>query len=219
MVVAQMPSLAELIGLRDPLTGAQYQPGPSPWGRSPFLSGLAGAAALPGDVYAGRVNPMSDEGIQKALGIASLMGLNATGAPRGALGAGPVFRGTETGGNPLRSFREGDLGTGIYYTPSERLAASYGGGPTASVSKGTRQVHERFLEDALPEETVYLHGGRKYGEPVQLIDGNGNKIWEGDWKGANIDAALKEMNPRVVIGAPGSIGEGQIAIRDPSLLR
>jgi len=49
------------------------------------------ALLLPGDVYAGRIDPMSDEGIKKATGLAGLMmGAPLGGAPSGALGSGAV---------------------------------------------------------------------------------------------------------------------------------
>jgi hypothetical protein len=58
------------------------------WGG--MLRDMWGAAKLPGDVYAGRVDPTSDEGIKKATGLAGMAMMGATAAPRGALGSGPV---------------------------------------------------------------------------------------------------------------------------------
>jgi hypothetical protein len=43
-----------------------------------------GAVTLPGDVYAGRVNPMSDEAVGRAAELAGLMTLGASGVPAGA---------------------------------------------------------------------------------------------------------------------------------------
>ena len=52
------------------------------------------AAKLPGDVYAGRADPLSEEGIGRAADLGGLvMGGTYAGAPRGAVGAGPVRRG------------------------------------------------------------------------------------------------------------------------------
>jgi hypothetical protein len=49
------------------------------------------AAKLPGDVYAGRADPLSDESIGRATNLAGLtMGGTFAGAPKGAMGAGPV---------------------------------------------------------------------------------------------------------------------------------
>lgn len=42
-----------------------------------------GAATLPGDVYAGRVDPMSDEAVQRSADFAGLMTLGAGGVPAG----------------------------------------------------------------------------------------------------------------------------------------
>lgn len=50
---------------------------------------LYGAATLPGDVYAGRVDPNSDEGLDRAADLAGMMtGVGGTGSPSGALRAG-----------------------------------------------------------------------------------------------------------------------------------
>lgn len=74
----QQPTLLERLG----------QTWPARLGRS-----LYDAATLPGDVYAGRVDPRSDEGIGRAADLAGLvMGGTFSGAPFGALGAGPVGR-------------------------------------------------------------------------------------------------------------------------------
>jgi hypothetical protein len=49
-----------------------------------------GAAALPGDVYAGRVDPMSQQGIERAADLTGLMTLGSFGVqrPHGSLGMG-----------------------------------------------------------------------------------------------------------------------------------
>lgn len=133
---------------------------------------------------------------------------------------GEVYRGTGSGQDPanLRSSL-GDLGKGVYLTPSRPIAESYGGGPEASISKGTRQVHAYTMPELFPEEVVFVFGGKKIGSPVTLVDGNGLKIWEGDWKGENIERALaNEPDIKAVVGTPDSIGLNQIAIRDPSIL-
>ena len=71
-----MASLLELLGQTWPARMAQ---------------GAWSAAKLPGDVYAGRVDPLSEEGIGRAADLGGLvMGGTFAGAPRGALGAGPV---------------------------------------------------------------------------------------------------------------------------------
>jgi hypothetical protein len=71
-----MASLLELLGQTWPARLAQ-----SAWS----------AAKLPGDVYAGRVDPLSDEGIGRAADLGGLvMGGTYAGAPRGVLGSGPT---------------------------------------------------------------------------------------------------------------------------------
>lgn len=52
------------------------------------------AAKLPGDVYAGRVDPMSQDAINRASDLAGLvMGSTFAASPAGAVGVGPVKRG------------------------------------------------------------------------------------------------------------------------------
>ncbi len=55
-----------------------------------ILGNVKGALSLPGDVYAGRVNPESPEGISRTMGLAGMM-VGTPGGPLGALGSG--FRG------------------------------------------------------------------------------------------------------------------------------
>lgn len=64
-----------------------------------FVTGLLGsaqsAATLPGDVYAGRVDPRSDEGIQRATDLAGLAmtgGVAGAGPGGFAVGSGPTFQ-------------------------------------------------------------------------------------------------------------------------------
>lgn len=73
-----MPSLFELLG----------QTWPARMAKSAY-----GAVTLPGDVYAGRVDPLSEEGIGRSADLGGLvMGGTYAGAPRGAIGAGPTRR-------------------------------------------------------------------------------------------------------------------------------
>ena len=71
-----MPSLMDLLGETWPARMAK-----SAWS----------AAKLPGDVYAGRTDPLSEEGIGRAADLGGMvMGGTFAGAPAGAMGAGPV---------------------------------------------------------------------------------------------------------------------------------
>lgn len=79
-----MPSLLDLLGQTWPARMAK---------------GAWEAAKLPGDVYAGRADPLSDESIGRAADLAgTVMGGTAFSAPKGALGAGPVAPRTRIGG-------------------------------------------------------------------------------------------------------------------------
>jgi hypothetical protein len=134
---------------------------------------------------------------------------------------GEVYRGTGSAQDPANLHSSlGDLGQGVYLTQNRQIAKSFGGGPQASVSKGTRQVHAYTMPELFPEEVAFVFGGKRIDSPVTLVDGNGLKIWEGDWKAENIERALAdEPGIKAVVGTPDSIGLNQIAIRDPSILR
>lgn len=136
---------------------------------------------------------------------------------------GIVYRGVEGGTDSteaLRHFIGGDLGNGIYVTADKRLAASYGGGPKASLNAGTRVVHAYRLSRALfPEEVIFLFGGAHHGEPILLISGSSIELWHGAWQSSVIEAVLRKLGQiALVIGTPNSIGINQIAVRDRSLL-
>lgn len=134
----------------------------------------------------------------------------------------PLYRGVEGGTDAikaLRAFRGGDLGNGIYFTAWKKLAASYGGGPKASVRAGTRVVHTYEITRPLfPEEVAYLFGGAHDGDECRLVSGNGIEFWRGPWESALIEQALADQEISIVIGTPESIGVNQIAVRDPSLV-
>jgi hypothetical protein len=119
----------------------------------------------------------------------------------------------------LRPTAVGDLGAGVYLSPSKEIASSYGGGPTASVRAGTRVVHSYRLSRQLqPDEVARVYGGAKYGEDVVLVS-NGSEIYKGPWGAKQMEAALsKHPKIKMVIGTEKSIGINQIAVRDPSVL-
>ncbi len=142
--------------------------------------------------------------------------------PNSKVRLGEVFRGTEgTATKEAAANRSGlgDLGDGVYVTRDEKIAGSYGGGPKAKLSDGTRKVHSFDVSVLNPDDVAYVFGGAKVGEDVTLIRGNSVFIWSGPWSGANIEGALKGIDIKAVIGTPKSIGINQIAIRDPSILR
>lgn len=127
-----------------------------------------------------------------------------------------VYRGVEAGtdaSNAIRLSRGGDLGDGVYVTAQEWLAKTYGGGPG-----GKRVVHRYKVDPLFPEDVAYLFGGKKTGELVSLMTGNGIKLWQGDWTSANLEAVLRRNGMELVIGTPNSIGLNQIAVRNPRLL-
>lgn len=149
---------------------------------------------------------------------------DAYGIPAG------LFRGTESG-SPEATLREtegGELGGGYYLTPSRDLAATYGGGPTASVKAGSRVVHEFSWNRTIgPDDVAYLKGGAAVGTEAQLLSGVGFVIWAGKWSGGkseseNRDAmfrAAKAAGVKVLIGLDDSVARNQVAILDRSIIK
>lgn len=68
-----------------------------------LVTELGQAASLPGDVFAGRVDPNSDEAIQRAADLAGLVTMGARGVPGGGLraGAGSGFKATPVEHDPF----------------------------------------------------------------------------------------------------------------------
>lgn len=98
------------------------------------------AATLPGevlrnpdtamDVLSG-ARDMSQETFNRATDLASIPMVATTGAPAGALGAGPVrpgiraYHGSPHDFSSFRPSERGPLGAGVYLTPDEQLAKRY----------------------------------------------------------------------------------------------
>lgn len=133
---------------------------------------------------------------------------------------GDLHRGVEGIADPkgsLRNFKGGDLGDGVYMTPSRNLAESYGGGPKAKMSDGSRKVFSYTANSLYPEDVAYLFGGKKIGSEVSLVSGNGIELYRGPWNPAMVENALGST--KVVIGTPDSIGANQVSVRDASILK
>lgn len=113
-----MPSLGDILGK----LGETW---PARMAKSAY-----GAATLPGDVYAGRTDPTSDEAIGRAADLAGMiMGGTFSGAPAGAVGAGPVRKSLGTQQEYYRSghYRRPIEGTKegfLEYTLGDQLSAS-----------------------------------------------------------------------------------------------
>jgi hypothetical protein len=90
-----------------------------------------GAATLPGDVYAGRVDPNSEEALSRTLDLAGMVTLGGYGqVPKGAIGSSfsdPLFHGSPRAGlTELTPSVRGPLGPGVYSTPGQ-ISGRYAG--------------------------------------------------------------------------------------------
>jgi uncharacterized ParB-like nuclease family protein len=117
-----MPSLLDMLG----------QTWPARMAKSAY-----GAVTLPGDVYAGRVAPLSDEAIGRAADLAGTVASGTlAGAPRGALGSGPTMRAKtpiKTVRLPIEAVEHGESampGGRLTAPEAEKLIADYAGRPT-----------------------------------------------------------------------------------------
>ena len=140
------------------------------------------AAKLPGDVYAGRVDPLSDEGIGRAADLGGLvMGGTYAGAPRGAMGSGPVFRAETTG--PLSSTANARIGgsspgSALPMDEASRMARAAEQGYTVDAYKGQNPYHW----DSLPEYTGMgkVIAGTENRVPREITEGKGGGFYSSD---------------------------------------
>jgi hypothetical protein len=140
---------------------------------------------------------------------------------------GKVYRGTEAGNQDarLRVTMNGDLGRGVYITQHEKLAASYGGGPKARVSDGTRVVHSFDITKPIaPKDYAYAFASST-GGTVKIVRGNGETIFDGKWTAGKVKdddspmgVAIRESGVKVVVGATGGFLHNQTVVLDKSIL-
>jgi hypothetical protein len=144
--------------------------------------------------------------------------------------SGALFRGTEgkTRGGELRESPVGELGRGTYATPHRWLAATYGGGPTADVKHGTREVHHLELAKPLqPREVAYLDGGKSGDADAVLTNGKGEELWRGRITGKKSDRPLidamnqaaRNAGAKAIIGGSDSLALNQTVVLDTSILK
>lgn len=140
-----------------------------------------------------------------------------------------LYRGTEAR-NPsaiLRVAPAGELGSALYATPHQWLAETYGGGPGASVKKGTRLVHEFGISDTSPGEVAYLRGGSRGDADAVLVKGDGTELWRGRWSAKKaelenmraMNQAARDAGVKIIHGDPDSIALNQTAILDPGVIQ
>ena len=134
----QMPVDPRRDGMIQPTAAGRQLSGALGNAAGGMAQGLLDAAKLPGDVYAGRVDPMSDEGIQRANDLAGFAMTGGIAAPakaagEAALGSGPIraYHGSPHnfdrfdisklgGGEGAQAY-----GHGLYFAENEGVARSY----------------------------------------------------------------------------------------------
>lgn len=149
--------------------------------------------------------------------------------PNQRIDLGVIYRGVESICNvrhvesdpvsTLRVCKGGDLGDGIYFTQDLKLAQSYGGGPSATIKNGGRKVFSYRLPQIYPDQVAFLFGGAKSGQGVEIWSGTGILIWQGPWNVEQIESVCHHEAFDLVIGAPGSIGQNQICVRNKTIIR
>lgn len=149
-----------------------------------------------------------------------------------------LYRGTEKGSyeQTARYFKGGELGGGVYHTPEEGIAATYGGGSTASTAAGSRVVHKvAWARKPTPREIAYAENTREpsaYGAAKfdagrsRIVTGAGKVIWRGEAWGSNymsdrpdMLAAAQKAGVKVLVGLSTHVGTNQISILDQSIVK
>lgn len=109
------------------LTNPQYQPPPKQSGLLDKLlqtwparmaQSAWNAATLPGDVWNGKVDPLSEEGIGRATDLAGLTMSSTLASPRGSIGVGPVL--------PKKGLMAVEPPTPMTMTPPQGIRAYHG---------------------------------------------------------------------------------------------
>lgn len=185
--------------------------------RDMVISGKAGAFAEGGSV-AGPV-------------MSTLTDLVAKYAPDMKPMSSTLLRGTE-GGNPaarLRVTGDGEMGPGTYATQHQWLASSYGGGPKASVAKGTRVVHSMPIGPLEPKHVGYVYQGLNDTNGIaHLSDNRGDILHWFDALGNTPEArqsrqdlvkVAKQNGMKILVGHDDSIATNQVNILDHSVLQ
>jgi hypothetical protein len=100
----------------------------------PMAEEAYSAATLPGDVYAGRVDPASDEAIERAAGLAGMVTLGAGAIPAKGAELGMGIRAYHGSPHDFDKFSMDKIGTGegaqvyghgLYYAENEAVAKQY----------------------------------------------------------------------------------------------
>lgn len=151
------------------------------------------AVTLPGDVYAGRVDPMSDEGIGRAAELAGLvtLGSAAMPAPRGALTMGAARRGDD--------LPPAHTGIRAYHGSPHRfdefdLEESRSGYPSAWFSTHEDTARD-FGVDRMPEARHRSSAGRATLRPNMYEVEIGGRV-------KDIDVMAEARRDAEIIGAP-----------------
>jgi hypothetical protein len=139
--------------------------------------------------------------------------------PNRKVNLGRQYRGTGVGQAGNLNQMMGDLGRAVYLTPHEWLAATYGGGPQASVAKGTRVVTPYNIAPLFPEDVGYIFNGAQRGSNFNLFSGGGVELARAPWSIENMENVLSKHDLKAIVGTPQSIGVNQLAVRDPSIIQ
>jgi hypothetical protein len=163
------------------------------------------AVTLPRDVYQGRINPLSAEGIGRAANLAGLTMLSATRAPAGAFGSSPIL----PGGDLTRRALPESLASKspMMYNPPAKLlrpfeADYHSGAPADAAGRLTQDIEGR------PLVAEYVVGRRTLGGADEAVTP------------AQIDTlAEKILGHRPEVATASSLPRGSVGAYDPSTRR
>ena len=161
------------------------------WPAQIFRHALS-AAMLPGDVYAGRVDPLSDDAIGRSTDLAGLAMLGTTGAPMGSLVSGFI---RPKSGLPIPPQAvPADIKETIS-TPALNLGGKIyrGHNHSDALERAARELNLTF------DQIVERFGGEKsFWEAEGFLTNNGRFVSRAGAAKIDEAATLKLMNPEII---------------------
>jgi hypothetical protein len=141
-----------------------------------------GAVTLPGDVYAGKVNPMSDEAVGRAAEFAGLMTLGAGGIPAGKNEMRMGIKAYHGSPHDFDRFDMSKIGTGegaqayghgLYFADKEALAKSYRDALTPAVN--AQKPGYRSSQDWLDQFSSPIEARKEVDSMIKMIRARGDE--------------------------------------------
>jgi hypothetical protein len=168
---------AELERYRAGIKDAIMQSWPAELAKSAY-----GAATLPGDVYAGRVDPMSDEAVGRSAELAGLLTLGAGGVPAGRNEMRMGIKAYHGSPHDFDQFSMSKIGTGegaqayghgLYFADKEGIAKGYRDALTPAVN--AQKPGYRSSQDWLDQFSSPIEARKEVDSMIGIIRARGDE--------------------------------------------